>query len=74
MELKIGIQHVSRELSVDTDASAAEVTEAFDKALTNDGILTLTDSKGGQTLIRADRVAYLDLGKETARRVGFGAV
>lgn len=74
MEVKIGIQNVSREISVDTDASADEVTAAFTKALSDDGILTLTDSKGGQALIRAEQVAYLDLGKETARKVGFGAV
>lgn len=74
MEVKIGIQNVSREISVDTDASADEVTAAFTKALADDGILTVTDSKGGQALIRAEQVAYLDLGKETARKVGFGAV
>lgn len=74
MEVKIGIQNVAREVSVDTDSSADEVTKAFTKALAEDGILTLSDTKGGQALIRAQQVAYLDLGKETARKVGFGAV
>lgn len=74
MEVKIGIQHVSRELSVETDESTAQITEAFQRALAEDGVLTLSDTKGGSTLVRADRIAYLDFGKEQARRVGFGAL
>lgn len=72
MEVKVGIQHVTRELTVETDESAAEVSSAFQQALEVDGLLTLTDTKGGKTLIRASSIAYLDLGEEKPRRVGFG--
>lgn len=74
MEVKVGIQHINRELVVDTDESAAEVVEAYKSAVEADGLLTLTDTKGGSTLVRAATIAYLDLGKEQPRRVGFGDI
>lgn len=72
MEVKVGIQHINRELTVETDDTANDVVEAYQRALAEDGLLTLTDAKGGSTLVRASSIAYLDLGKEQQRRVGFG--
>lgn len=74
MEVKVGIQHVNREITVETDATAAHVVDAFNRALADDTMLTLTDTRGGSVLVRAGAVAYLDLGKEQARRVGFGDI
>lgn len=74
MEIKIGIQEISRELTVETEATAAQVEKDLKKALDDDGLLTLTDEKGRKVLIPADRIAYLDLGQEKSRPVGFGTV
>lgn len=74
MEVKIGIQRIARELTIETDDTAAEVIAAYNQAFADDSLLTLTDTKGGTTLIRATTIAYLDLGKEQQRRVGFGSL
>lgn len=74
MEVKVGIQHITREITVETEDTAAAVATAYREALAGDGLLTLTDTKGGTTLIRAASIAYLDLGKEQPRRVGFGDI
>lgn len=74
MEVKVGILHVGREVSLETLESAAAVEAAFASALDSHGVLTLTDEHGRRILIPADRVAYLDLGQERSRRVGFGTV
>jgi Protein of unknown function (DUF3107) len=74
VEIKIGIQEISRELTVETEATAAQVEKDLKKALDDDGLLTLTDDKGRKVLIPADRIAYLDLGQEKSRPVGFGTV
>ncbi len=74
MEIKIGIQEISRELTVETEATAAQVEKDLKQALAADGLLTLTDEKGRKVLIPADRIAYLDLGQEKSRPVGFGTV
>ncbi|WP_026925923.1 DUF3107 domain-containing protein [Granulicoccus phenolivorans] len=74
MEVKIGIQHLARELSIDTESSAEEVQDQLAKAMAEDGLLTLTDAQGARTMIRADKIAYIELGQEHRRRVGFGSV
>jgi hypothetical protein len=74
VEIKIGIQEISRELTVETEATAAQVEKDLKQALASDGLLTLTDEKGRKVLVPADRIAYLDLGQEKSRPVGFGTV
>ncbi len=74
MEIKIGIKQATRELTVDTEQSAAQIEEALRTALADEGLLVLSERKGRKVLIPADRVAYIDLGQENVRPVGFGAV
>ena len=74
MEVKVGVRNVAREISVETNASAAEVEAALSGALGANGVFTLTDDKGRKVLIPAAQVAYVDLGTETPRTVGFGAL
>lgn len=74
MEIKIGIQHIGREVSVESDRSAEDVKTDVASALDNDGLLELHDSRGRKVLIPAARIAYVEIGEENARKVGFGAV
>jgi hypothetical protein len=74
VEIKIGVQDIARELTVETTATAAEVEAQLATALTDGGLLTLTDEKGRKVLIPAAKIAYVDLGQEKARPVGFGAM
>ena len=74
MEVKVGIRHVARELVVETKDSADEVEGALTDALATNGVFTLIDDKGRKVLIPAAQVAYVDLGAEHARAVGFGAL
>jgi len=72
VEIKVGIQHVNREIAVDTTESAAAVEEAYVRAVSEDGVLTLRDERGRKVLIKASVISYLDIGEESSRRVGFG--
>ncbi|MCW5951292.1 MAG: DUF3107 domain-containing protein [Propionibacteriaceae bacterium] len=74
MEIKVGIQHVAREITVETDETAADVEKNLLKALADDTILTLTDAKGRKVLVPVDKIAYVDLGQEHVRPVGFGTL
>ncbi len=74
MEIKIGIQHVVRELTVETEETSVEVEASLRKALADSSLVALTDEKGRKVLVPADKIAYIDLGQERARPVGFGAV
>lgn len=72
MEIKVGIQHVAREVVLETASSAADIEKSFAEAVETGGVLSLQDDRGRKVLIPAERIGYLDLGEETARRVGFG--
>ncbi len=73
MEIKIGIRDIAREVSIESSMSSDEVAEQLRKALSAGDVLELTDEKGRRVLVPAQQVAYLDLGQENARAVGFGA-
>ncbi len=71
MEVKIGVQHAPRELVVETEASADDIHAALGKALTDDGVLALTDSRGRQVLVPARSLAYVEIGGGVSGQVGF---
>ncbi|HEX6248639.1 MAG TPA: DUF3107 domain-containing protein [Nocardioidaceae bacterium] len=72
MEVKIGIQHVTRELNVETNQEGDEIEAAVTKAL-DDGaaVVTLTDVKGRRVIVPTDKIAYVELGSPTVGQVGF---
>lgn len=72
MEVKIGVQHSPRELTVDTALTHAEVEQLVTDAVkTGSGVLTLTDEKGRTVMVPADRIGYVEIAESDARRVGF---
>jgi hypothetical protein len=75
VEVKIGVQHAPREIVLESGQSAEEVERAVSDALAGKAqLLSLTDEKGRKVLVPADRLAYVEIGETTARRVGFGAL
>ncbi len=72
MEIKIGMQSVPRELVIETRSSFEEVQRALAAAVADGGVFTLGDEKGGRVLIPADKIAYLEVSGNEARRIGFG--
>jgi hypothetical protein len=74
VEIKVGIQHVNREIVVDAAESAKDIESSLAGALRDGKLFALTDERGRKVLIPADRIAYLDIGEENARHVGFGSV
>lgn len=74
MEVKIGVQHAPRELSLESKQSTEEIESAVTEALTGkSGMLSLEDEHGRKVLIPVDRLAYVDIGETATRKVGFGA-
>lgn len=71
MEVKIGVQNVARELVLETDSSAKDVEAAVASALKG-GTLSLTDTKGRVLVVPSAALAYIEIGVEEVRRVGFG--
>ncbi|MFI5731901.1 DUF3107 domain-containing protein [Kribbella sp. NPDC051587] len=75
MEVKIGVQHVNRELVLESEQSPDEVQAQVSDALSGkSNLLELTDDKGRRILVPADRLAYVEIGEVSIRKVGFGAI
>ncbi len=75
MEVKIGVQHATRELVLESEQSPAEVQQAVESALSGKSdLLQLVDEKGRKVLVPAEKLAYVEIGEESSRRVGFGAL
>lgn len=72
MDIVIGVQQTARDISLESDESPEQVTKKVTDALNSGGLLSLTDSKGRTVLVPAEKIAYVDLGPATGRRVGFG--
>jgi hypothetical protein len=72
VEVKIGIQHASRELIVDTSEDLETIEKRVAAAVQEDGaVLTLTDTKGRRVVVPGDRIAYVEIGTGVVGQVGF---
>lgn len=72
MDIRIGIKDTAREISFESSQSASDVEGAVVEALAGT-VLTLDDSKGKRYLVPSAQIAYVEIGSETSRRVGFVA-
>ena len=72
MEVKIGVQFGTRELTIDVAEDSDAVEKRVTEALSNpEGLLTLEDAKGRRVLIPTAKLAYVELGSPTVGQVGF---
>ncbi|MBV1779570.1 DUF3107 domain-containing protein [Paeniglutamicibacter sp. ABSL32-1] len=71
MDVRIGIQNVAREIVIESAENAEELAKRVSDALAAGGELRLTDTKGRLMLVPVSGIAYVEIGAEEARRVGF---
>lgn len=71
MDVRIGIQNVAREIVIESAENSEELTQRVSDALNAGGELRLTDAKGRVMLVPVAGIAYVEIGAEDARRVGF---
>jgi hypothetical protein len=72
MEIKIGVQYSTREISLESEDKPADISAAVDAAIAKGGILKLTDDRGRTVIIPGDKITYVELGPASSRKVGFG--
>ena len=73
MEVKIGVTHANRELTLEMSQSLDEMQKAVSDALSSDnGLITFTDDRGRTVVVPAEKLAYVEIAGDSGRRVGFG--
>lgn len=75
MEIRIGVTYTPKEIALELadGASADGVKADVDAALSGSATLWVTDKKGRQVGVPAEKIAYVEIGSEdSARPIGFG--
>jgi DNA-binding MurR/RpiR family transcriptional regulator len=74
MDVRIGVVHTPKELTVEFEGSETDITKAVEAALGGTApVLWLTDVKGRRVGVPADKIAYVEIDTDgAAKRVGFG--
>ena len=76
MDVRIGLIQNPKELEIqlDDDADAEALREQVRSAMQAGGTLWLTDRKGRQVGVPAEKLAYVEIGSpDDGRRIGFGS-
>ena len=74
VDIRIGIFNSPREISFETSQAATDVEAAVAAALADPaGYLKLSDDKGRIYVVPSVGLAYVEIGSEESRRVGFVA-
>jgi hypothetical protein len=74
VEVKIGVRDVAREIVLESAQSPQEVTDAVSEALAAGTTLRLADERGRTVVVPVAALAYVEVGAEETRRVGFGSL
>jgi len=72
VDIRIGIQNSPREIAIESsetaDAIEQQVASAIEKGAP---LLVLRDAKGKRVFVPTAGIAYVEIGAEESRRVGF---
>jgi hypothetical protein len=74
VDIRIGIVNSPRELSFESSQTAAQIEKVVADALGSDAkFIKLSDDKGRVYIVPVASFAYLEVGSEESRRIGFVA-
>lgn len=74
MEIRIGIINSPRELAFESTQTASEIEKIVSAALDSDAkFFKISDEKGRDFIVPVASLAYVEVGSESSRRVGFVA-
>jgi hypothetical protein len=76
MEVRIGVVHTPKELTLELDDGVEDAFKLIDNAIKGgDAMVWLTDSKGRRVGVAVDKLAYIEVdSEEGSKRVGFGSI
>ena len=72
-EVRIAVTRVANDITFDSALSSTEIKSAVTEALLSGKPLMLSDARGHEIIVPADKIGYVEVGEPASRRVGFGA-
>jgi hypothetical protein len=73
-EVRIAVINVSGEIAFECPLTTDEIREAVSSALSSNTALILSDVRGREIIVPADKIGFVEIGEQAERRVGFGTV
>ena len=73
VDIKIGVQDTPREINIESAQSPEDVARLVEAALNSGSLLSLTDDRGRTILVPGSKIAYVEIGPASTRKVGFGS-
>ncbi|MEQ1736873.1 MAG: DUF3107 domain-containing protein [Rhodoglobus sp.] len=74
MDIRIGIANSPREINFESAQTSAEIEKLVLTALNSDAkFVSINDDKGKLYIVPVASLAYLEVGSEESRRIGFVA-
>jgi hypothetical protein len=71
VEVRIGVAHANRELTIELSQSGEDVRSQISKALeSNERLIVFTDDRGRTICVPLEKLAYVEISGE-GRRMGF---
>ncbi len=72
VDIRIGIINNPRELTIQSAQTLGDIEQAITDALaTDNGTLRLEDEKGHVFVVASRNLAFVEIGQEKSRKVGF---
>ncbi|MGO1542735.1 MAG: DUF3107 domain-containing protein [Gulosibacter sp.] len=72
VEIRIGVENSPREISFESNQSAADVEKIVTESLES-GIARFVDDRERVILVNSAKITFVEIGEETQRRIGFVA-
>ena len=73
-EVRIGITDSTHELHIEVESPTDEVLALVNASIDSGKALKLTDTKGRQTIVPANKIGFIEVGQAPERRVGFASL
>lgn len=70
--VRIALANVGTDLAFESPQSPSEIKELVGKALSSSEPLVLSDIRGREFVVPADKIGFVEIGEQVERRVGFG--
>ncbi|QUY62004.1 Hypotetical protein [Gulosibacter molinativorax] len=72
VEIRIGVENSPREISFESNQSAAEVEKIVTDSLES-GVARFVDDRERVILVNSAKITFVEIGEESQRRIGFVA-
>lgn len=73
-EVRIAVINIAAEVTFECPLPTAEIRDAVSLALSSNSALILSDIRGREIIVPADKIGFVEIGEQAERRVGFGTL